>query len=70
MKIILTGSTGFIGKAVLEQCLNNPAITSIIALSRRELPANPKLTSVIMKDFKMYPEEVLEQLKSAEACIW
>jgi nucleoside-diphosphate-sugar epimerase len=70
MKVILTGSTGFIGKAVLEQCLINPVITSVIALSRRELPANPKLTTVIIEDFKVYPESVLEQLKGAGACIW
>ena len=73
MKIILLGSTGFIGKDVLDQCLKNPPITSIIALSRRDLPrevANPKLTVVIIKDFKLYPESVLEQLKGAKACIW
>jgi 1-deoxy-D-xylulose 5-phosphate reductoisomerase len=73
MKIILLGSTGFIGKDVLDQCLKNPTITSIIALSRRDLPrevANPKLTVVLIKDFKLYPESVLEQLKGAKACIW
>jgi nucleoside-diphosphate-sugar epimerase len=73
MKVILTGSTGYIGKEVLHQCLENPAITSLIALSRRELPGstpNPKLTVVIIEDFKSYPGPVLEQLKGAEACIW
>lgn len=70
MKVILLGSTGFIGKEVLDQCLKTPAITSIIALSRRDLPANPKLTVVIMEDFKFYPDSVLEQLKGADACIW
>lgn len=73
MKVILTGSTGFMGKEVLDQCLKNPSITSIIALSRRNLPgvpANPKLTVVIIEDFKLYPESVLEQLKGADACIW
>ncbi|KAF4625828.1 hypothetical protein G7Y89_g12334 [Cudoniella acicularis] len=73
MKVILLGSTGFIGKEVLDQCLKNPAITSLIALSRRDLPgeaANPKLTVVIIEDFKLYPDSVLEQLKGADACIW
>jgi len=73
MKVILLGSTGFIGKEVLNQCLKNPAITSLIALSRRDLPrevANPKLTVVIIEDFKLYPDSVLEQLKGADACIW
>ncbi|EYE94844.1 putative nucleoside-diphosphate-sugar epimerase [Aspergillus ruber CBS 135680] len=73
MKIILLGSTGFIGKEVLNQCLETPAITSLIALSRRDLPeaaTNPKLTVVIMEHFNSYPDSVLEQLKGADACIW
>lgn len=73
MKVILLGSTGFIGKAVLDQCLKNSAITSIIALSRRELPeqaVNPKLTVVIVEHFKFYSDSVLEHLKGADACIW
>lgn len=76
MKVILLGSTGFIGKQVLSQCLQHPAITSLIALSRRDLPeaaaaaANPKLTVIIIEDFKWYPDSVLERLKGADACIW
>jgi uncharacterized protein YbjT (DUF2867 family) len=73
MKVILLGSTGFIGQEVLDQCLKTPAITSLIALSRRDLPreaGNPKLTVVIIEDFKLYLDSVLEQLKGADACIW
>jgi uncharacterized protein YbjT (DUF2867 family) len=70
MKVILLGSTGFIGKAVLDQCLKSPAITSLIALSRRDLPAHPKLTVVIIENFKLYPDSVLELLRGADACIW
>lgn len=73
MKVILLGSTGFIGNAVLNSCLTNKAITSIVALSRRHLPeeaANPKLTVVIVENFMSYPDTVLEQLKDADACIW
>ncbi|KIN02328.1 hypothetical protein OIDMADRAFT_53837 [Oidiodendron maius Zn] len=70
MKVILLGSTGFIGKAVLDRCLKTPAITSVIALSRRDLPeeaADPKLAVVIIKDFKLYPDSVLKELKGADA---
>jgi uncharacterized protein YbjT (DUF2867 family) len=75
MKVILLGSTGFIGKEVLDQCLKSPHISSIIALSRRDLPVeacsnHPKLTVVIIEDFKSYPDSVLELLKGADACIW
>ncbi|RDL41825.1 Uncharacterized protein BP5553_01804 [Venustampulla echinocandica] len=74
MKLIVTGCTGFIGAEVLSQCLANPSITSVIALSRRELPDavgdNPKLKVVIMKDFNSYSDSVLKQLSGADACIW
>lgn len=74
MKVILTGSTGFIGNAVLNRALKNPAITSVVALSRRNLPEeaaeNPKLTVVIVGDFNVYPDSVLQQLRGADACIW
>ncbi|EXJ92088.1 hypothetical protein A1O3_00638 [Capronia epimyces CBS 606.96] len=77
MKVVLFGSTGFIGKEVLDLCLKSPAVTSIIALSRRHLPvdgegegANPKLTVVMVEDFKVYPSSILEHLKGADACIW
>jgi len=71
MKIILLGSTGFIGSEVLSQCLSHPSITSILALSRRPLPiTHEKLTTVILSDFTSYPPSVLEQMKGAEACIW
>jgi uncharacterized protein YbjT (DUF2867 family) len=73
MKVILFGSTGFIGKEVLNRCLKKPAITSLVALSRRDLPEtaeNPKLKVIIVENFKLYPDSVLGQLKDADACIW
>lgn len=74
MKIILAGSTGFIGREVLNQCIKSPAITSIIALSRRDLSreatAEPKLSVIILENFNLYPKAVLEELKDADACIW
>lgn len=76
MKIILTGATGFIGAEILQQCLANPTITPLIAISRRPLPPNtpnadnPKLKVVILEDFLSWPPSVLEELKGAEGCIW
>ncbi|KAJ6626250.1 hypothetical protein B0H10DRAFT_1906815 [Mycena sp. CBHHK59/15] len=74
MKVILTGTTGFIGSEVLAQCRQNPAITSIIALSRRplaaDITADPKVQTVLMKDFKKYPDALVQQLAGADACIW
>jgi nucleoside-diphosphate-sugar epimerase len=74
MKVILTGVTGFIGSEVLAQCREDPKITSIIALTRRPLPESitkdPKIEEIIMEDFTVYSEEVVEKMESADACIW
>ncbi len=71
MKIILTGSTGFIGQEILLQCLSHPQITSLIILSRRALPvSDPKLKVVLLEDFTRMPEEVLGELKGCDGCIW
>ena len=71
MKVILTGSTGTVGSAVLQRCLSHPKITSVVALTRRPLDVqDPKLNNIIHKDFLKYDEKVIDQLKGAEACIW
>lgn len=74
MKVILTGLKGFVGSEVLKQCLTHPAITSIVALTRRALPepaaSNPKVKTVILQDFTSYPSSIPEQLSGAEAYIW
>ncbi|RHZ67327.1 uncharacterized protein CDV56_107212 [Aspergillus thermomutatus] len=70
MKIILTGATGFVGSEVLEQCLQK----SVVVLARRELPpammGHPKLTVRIITKFMSYPDDLLRDLRGAEACIW
>lgn len=75
MKIILTGPTGHIGSNVLKAALAHPAITSIIAFSRRQLPTSfpdphNKLTVIVQSDFTRYSDETLEACAGAEACIW
>lgn len=73
MRVILTGSTGWVGGEVLDQCLANPEITSIITFTRRALPKaeeHPKLKTVIVEDFMKYSEEMLNELRDADGCIW
>jgi thioester reductase-like protein len=74
MKLVLTGCTGFIGSEVLSQCLQNPTITSIVALSRRELPkavnSDPKLKVVVTKNFTTYQDSVVNEISGSDACIW
>lgn len=71
MKLIITGATGRIGGAALQSALSNPAITSFVVLSRREIDVqHTKLQVVIKKDYLKYTDEELAQLEDAEACIW
>lgn len=79
MKLVVAGSTGFVATEVIRQALSNSAITSIIALARREtaVPQNSgpqadtsKLKSVVCDDFGEYPESVKLELAGADACIW
>jgi uncharacterized protein YbjT (DUF2867 family) len=71
MKIILTGATGRIGGATLQSALSDPAITTVIVLSRREIDVqHAKLQTIIKKDYTQYTPEELAQLEGAEACIW
>ena len=72
-KIILSGVTGRIGKEVLAQALENSTITSVIALSRRPLPDlawHAKVEVLVLKDFKMYPDDIVGKLIDADGCIW
>jgi hypothetical protein len=74
MKLILTGTTGFIGHEVLTQALSHPSLTSITTLTRHPLPpplsTHPKLHSLLINDFSTYPPSILTQLSGADACIW
>jgi nucleoside-diphosphate-sugar epimerase len=71
MKIVITGATGYIGHEVLDQCLREPRITSIIAIGRRSPHLNhPKLAVIIQEDFSQYPASVISQIQDANACIY
>ena len=71
MKVVVSGSTGFIGKAVLERCLEHPSITSILILTRRDPGINhPKAKVVIVEDFVLYDASMLEELKDVKAAFW
>ncbi|PHH78872.1 hypothetical protein CDD80_6081 [Ophiocordyceps camponoti-rufipedis] len=75
MKLIVAGGTGFVATEVIRQALSHPAVTSVVALSRRETPVPPdvppgKFTSVVCSDFEDYPDAVKREISGADACIW
>lgn len=73
MKVVITGATGFTGHEVLRQCIEHSSITSIVVLSRRQLPgpaADPKVKVIVLDNFLEYSPSTLSELKGADACIW
>ena len=71
MKIILFGSNGYIGRAVLEQCLSSSTITSVVSISRRDPGiAHPTLSIILHNNFSTYPDHILEELRTADTCIY
>ncbi|KAF2499153.1 nucleoside-diphosphate-sugar epimerase [Lophium mytilinum] len=74
MHLILTGATGLVGSAVLQNMLTMESVTKISILSRRPVPMiqghEDKAQVIIHKDFETYPPELLGQLKDAQGCVW
>ncbi|KAI1370215.1 hypothetical protein F4677DRAFT_458035 [Hypoxylon crocopeplum] len=74
MKILIVGASGMIGSEALNQCLAHPKISSVVAFVRRDLPADvskhPKLQCILVKDFAVWPEDLLQAHVDAAAMIW
>lgn len=76
MKVVLTGSTGFIGSEILEQCIAHNYISHVYVLTRKSLDAKyfkrEKVTEIIHDDFSEYPDSLLNRLRDegVEGCIW
>ena len=75
MKLIVAGASGYVASEVIRQALLSPAITSVIALARKQVSAtegidNSKFKSVVIQDYGAYPDEAKNDLKGADACIW
>ncbi|MBT8327461.1 MAG: NAD-dependent epimerase/dehydratase family protein [Bacteroidia bacterium] len=55
MKVIITGSTGMIGKGVLLECLDDNRITEVLAINRRSLNIkHAKLKELKQNDFTKF----------------
>lgn len=56
MKLLLLGSSGLVGGHVLSIALADPKVTSVVAPTRRALPAHPKLFAPLV-DFDQLPQD-------------
>ena len=53
VKVIITGTTGMVGEGVMLECLANPAVERVLAVSRRPSGhAHPKLEECLVADFR------------------
>lgn len=70
MRVLLFGATGMVGKGVLLECLDDPRITSILALVRSPTGvSHPKLEEMVHRDFFDY-SGIEEKLKGVDACFF
>ena len=68
--IIITGSTGMIGRLVLEACLKRADVQQMTTISRRPVGmAHPKLTEVTHPDFLNYTT-IENQFKNQDVCFY
>ena len=66
--VIITGSTGMVGKGVLLECLENPSVEKVLIINRSSLEmTHPKLKEVLLSDFSKM-NEIKDQLKGYDAC--
>lgn len=52
LNVIITGSTGMVGKGVLLECIDSPDVTSILLINRNAIDiSHPKVKELLHKDF-------------------
>ncbi len=65
MKILVLGASGLVGKNVLQQALAHPAITGVVAPTRRPLAPHPKLINPLSDHLdSVLSAEVVEGIDS------
>lgn len=70
MKVIITGATGMVGEGVMLECVENPAVSEILLVSRKAYGASPpKVRELIVPDF-MQVESAAGQLGGYDACFF
>ena len=69
-KVIITGSTGMVGKGVLVECLDDSRIDEVLVINRSSLNIDHvKLKEVLLDDFTQV-SEIKEHLTGYDACFY
>lgn len=70
IKIIITGSTGMVGKGAVLECLESSEVEEVLIINRRSIGVNhPKLKELLITDF-FDLSEIEDQLKGYDACFF
>lgn len=70
MKVIITGTTGMVGKGVLYECIDNSNITEVLVVNRSSIDMqHPKLKEILHKDFYDL-SSIKGQLQGYDACFF
>ena len=70
MKVIITGTTGMVGKGTLLEAIKDPEVESILVINRSSIWLNhPKVKEVLHKDF-FDLSLVRSELKGYDACLF
>ena len=68
MDVLITGSTGMVGKSVLQECIKDKRVENIYLINR--IPVNlksPKISEFILADF-LKVAEIKKNIKNCDAC--
>ncbi|WP_114790876.1 NAD-dependent epimerase/dehydratase family protein [Niabella yanshanensis] len=70
LKVIITGATGMVGEGVLQHCLSDDRIESVLSISRKSAHiTHPKLTEILHSNFEdLTPVE--HRLQGYDACFF
>lgn len=70
MNVIITGTTGMVGKGVLLECLDHEQVENVLVINRNTLNMNhPKLKEIIHKDFSEFAS-IKNELQKYDACFF
>jgi len=68
MNVIITGSTGMVGKAILIECIESEHIENILLINRSSInEKSPKVKEIIHNDFSQFAS-IKDDLEGYDAC--
>ena len=68
MKVIMTGSTGMVGKGVLLECIDDETVEEVLLINRNPIDiSHPKIKEILHQDFTNF-NNIKAEFKDYDAC--